>query len=694
MSSVNEHLIGDGRLTCSTARLHRSTAGVLFLVSLMAAPGFAADTSPQCAQTRARADVGSLDLESLLNIKVVTASRFSETQSEAPGVISVVSRDELSRFGGNTLREVLERVPSLAATSAYFTDRSLVAARGDQTKIDGGHVLFLINGRPTREILEGGVISDLLESFPVSILERVEVIKGPGSVLYGSNAFSAVVNLITQEADGNRLVLTGLGGKAGAVNTSGQAMYTCGDLSIVGAAQFHQKPEWATTYRFPDALLPDPLSSGAVATRAVTIPDRGPGGYLGVNFKGLSLMSALTELNTSSFVRGAVGVNRWRRGFADLGYGWKAGDHWDSSVNLTYTRTTLDVPDFPNIGRDSSELLLEWTNSLSLTARDRLTVGALYDHIQGEEDYFGVTPSIAISKGSRPGYASYAQVNHRLLDTLKLVGGLQANKIGHIDLAVVPRAGVIWNPAAGFTVKGLYGEAFRAPSINETLLNHPGLAGNADLKPEKVGTFDLGVTYTGERFQAGANYFHSKQTDSIVVDNSTPRWRYLNLGEATFHGLELEAKYYVAKALFLQGSMLYQANRDGNGSENVTPISNRGAKAGVSYAAANGFTASLFDVYQGPLAGYTATINPRPASYHLINAHLRLDVSRLVKAKVRNGIVLVAHADNLANTEIWLPEWGGNSGDTIPVHGGRTMYFGAEVSLNRDATTQARRSVK
>src|SRR5439155_24103116 len=123
--NCNDQPIGAARLT--TARLRRSTPGILFLLSLISAPGFAADASPQWAPTRVSAgDVASLDLESLLNIKVVTASRFSETQSEAPGVISVVSRDELNRFGGNTLREVLERVPSLAATSAYFTDRSLV----------------------------------------------------------------------------------------------------------------------------------------------------------------------------------------------------------------------------------------------------------------------------------------------------------------------------------------------------------------------------------------------------------------------------------------------------------------------------------------------------------------------------------------------------------------------------------------
>jgi len=151
-----------------------------------------------------------LDLESLLNVKVITASKFDQSMSRAPGIVSVVSHDELENFGGTTLQEILERVPGLSGTTAYFTDRSLIAARGDQTKINGGHLLILINGRPSREILEGGLVSDLLQAFPIRALDRIEVVKGPGSVLYGSNAFSAVVNLITLKPDRNGWSLDGL----------------------------------------------------------------------------------------------------------------------------------------------------------------------------------------------------------------------------------------------------------------------------------------------------------------------------------------------------------------------------------------------------------------------------------------------------------------------------------------------------
>jgi outer membrane receptor protein involved in Fe transport len=355
------------------------------------------------------------------------------------------------------------------------------------------------------------------------------------------------------------------------------------------------------------------------------------------------------------------------------------------SFNATYTRNTFDNFGYPSIGRDSQELLLEWTNSITLSNRDRLTVGALFNHVEGQETYFGIDPPIQISDGSRPGGAFYAQWDHQLTGTVKLVGGFQVNKIDDIGLNVVPRIGVIWNPTSHFGVKALYGGAFRAPSINETMLNHPGLQGNPNLKPEKVGTLDLSVSYQANRFQGALTYFHSRQTDSIVVDTTPLRWKYENLGEATFQGFELEGNYYLRKSFFLTGSVSYQANHDGNGISNITPIPNVGVKGGLSYRAENGLTLSLFDNYQGVLRGFTAaTVNPGLSAYHMLSSNIRYDLSRFLGSKDKGGVALFAHAENLANYQVWLPDWGNNSGDTMPVNRGRTVYFGVEFSLGRE----------
>ena len=654
--------------------------GVSLVGLLVIAPAALAQAPTRCGPPQStKEELRALDLEALMNVNVTTASKSSEMLSDAPGVISVITQDELRRFGGMTLREVLERVPGLTGASSYFTDRSLVAARGDLTKANGGHMLILVNGRPSREILEGGLVSDLLEAFPINILERIEIIKGPGSVLYGSNAFSAVVNLIVQKADSSRVVLSGSAGRAGAFATSALATATCGNLNVVGTVQFHARPDWATPYRYPSSLG-DPFANNAKPVSSATIRDRAPSAFLGADYKGFSFVSSFTQWESANFVRGEVGSNQWRREFADVGYTAKAARNWDMSVNGTYTRNTFDATGSAKIERASRELVLEWTNFVSPTPRDRLTFGALYNHIQGHEDYLGVVPSITISEGSRPGAAVYAQLDHRLADTLKVIGGFQANKIGALDLNVVPRVGVIWSPYQHVGIKALYGQAFRAPSINETRLNHPGLAGNPDLIPEQVATFDIGLTYHDERVQAGLNYFRSRLTNGINVDTSEARWKYVNRGDATFQGLEFEGKLYVKTDFFMFGSVLYQTNEDGDGNSNVTPIPNVGTKTGISYQAAKGLTASVFDSYDAGLEGYAGTVNPGPDAHHLVNVHLRFEVSDYWRTQSARGFALLISADNVTNQQVWMPDWGGNTGDTIPVNRGRTIYFGVELA--------------
>jgi outer membrane receptor protein involved in Fe transport len=620
-------------------------------------------------------DLASMDIETLMNIEVTSASRFADKLSDAPSIMSVVTSDELRRFGGMTLGEILQRVTGLTGTSQYFTDRSMVAARGDQTKTAGGHILFLINGRPTREVQEGGIISDLLESFPVEIIERIEVIRGPGSVLYGSNAFSAVINLITKKAESNQATVEGRGGADGAVASSTQLMFKRGALSAVGAAQLHDAPDWPVTYTVPPSLRNSPVAPHQPNVQDVSVVDRGVGSYLGADYKGFSFMSAFTEWQSTAFVTGNVGETRLTRDFANLGYDHKATQNWDMNFNVTFTRTTFSEVPYASTKRDSNELVAEWTNLITLGKRDRLTAGALFNRIAGTEEYIAVVPHQIAAQGTRPGGAFYAQLDHQLRHDLKLIGGFQTNKIGDISLDTVPRGGAVWSPSSWVSIKALYGQAFRAPALDELHLNRPGIVGNPNLLPEKVGTFDLGVGFQGSRVQGGVDYFHSEQTDSIVSVAGKPI-RYVNLGQLTFNGVELEGKYYFQKDFFVQGSMLYQTNVSGTGQTDVTPIPNLGFKAGVSYEDRHGLSASLFEVSDGAIDGYANSVNPVQGSHNILNGDLRYDIGKLLHLSDTNNIALVVHATNLTDYRVWLPGWGFNSVDTIPVQQGRVVYAG------------------
>jgi hypothetical protein len=101
---------------------------------ILTAYGVSQQTASPQNSGPATADLTSMDLEQLMDLKVTTASLFSDKLSQAPGIMSVVTSDELRRFGGLTLGEVLDRVPGFTQSSQYFTDRSLIAVgwRSDQ----------------------------------------------------------------------------------------------------------------------------------------------------------------------------------------------------------------------------------------------------------------------------------------------------------------------------------------------------------------------------------------------------------------------------------------------------------------------------------------------------------------------------------------------------------------------------------
>jgi outer membrane receptor for ferrienterochelin and colicins len=622
-----------------------------------------------------------LSLKNLLDLDVTTVSKSAEKQSDAPGIISILTRDEIVRFGGTTLRDILERVPGLIGCSGYMVDRSIISARGDQIRSNSGHVLLLINGRPARDI-QSGISSELYETFPVNIIERIEVIKGPGSVLYGSDAYSAVINVITEKAEKNSLSATGLAGTGGAYGTSEGVTFRSGDLGIVAAGRYLKKTEWKTPYT---ALTPDPLNPYVpphYTTTNVSIPDRGAGAYIGANYKGLSIMAAYNEWTTQYFASGLSNINQYKKSFNNLGYDAKVSENWNMDVNITCTYTELNPA---AIAKSASyNLLAEWTNAINLTDKARLIVGGLFNNNDcretSTEPY--ILDRLLVDK-NMSGYGLYAQVDYRLLESLKLIGGLQANKNEDIKMNAVPRVGLIWYPHSRLSVKTLYSEAFKAPYITELFFDHPTIQGNPNLKPEKVGTIDIGASYQGDKIQAGVNFFQSRQTNIIQMDFSRGvPGTYSNMGKVDFWGVEFEGKWYFDKSLYVNGSVLYQENKDGNGNKNVTPVANLGTKAGISYVWDKGITVGLFDIYQGTISNkFMNALNPDQGAYNLLHLHSDFNINKLFTMEFKPGFSLIINVDNLFDKKRYVYALGDAYPNVMPGNPGRAIYCGLNVTF-------------
>ena len=141
----------------------------------------------------------SLSLQELVNFQITTVSKRKESINEAPGVVSVITSEDIQSYGATNLKDVLLRQPNFYIFDSATFKASGAMMRAGATQHLNNHVLYLINGRPIRESQNGGLHTDINLLFPLEIIERIEVIRGPGSVLYGSNAYSGTVNVITKE---------------------------------------------------------------------------------------------------------------------------------------------------------------------------------------------------------------------------------------------------------------------------------------------------------------------------------------------------------------------------------------------------------------------------------------------------------------------------------------------------------------
>ncbi|MBN1602889.1 MAG: TonB-dependent receptor [Chitinispirillaceae bacterium] len=660
-----------------------------------------------------------MDFEDLVNVKVSIASKSEESISDAPGVISVITQDQLKRFGGTTLGDILKRVPSFLGTTVYMTDRSVIAARGDQIMPSSSHILMLINGRPIREVHEGGIKSELYESFPVSIIERIEVIRGPGSVLYGSQAFSAVINVVTKKADNNTVAVSGMLGEG--LNNSGAVdlQYKLGDFGLVFAGRYADKGGWKLDYQAPGGI---PGVTSTVHEIPVSIPDYGPGLYAEANFKGARVMYSYNKwvhqyyvpdyqfLKDVGVISGnTTGEVTWKKHFIDAGYSHEFTDWYNASLNATFTRSMLENVNWPSTSRDAYEIVTELTNFFSPVDNCNILLGGVWGFITGTEK--NTVTSELFNKGHlQNNFSGYAQVDYRW-EWLKAIGGIQVNKVRVRDSLdnvddfkadVNPRAGLIIYPFENINIKALYSTAYRAPSINELYLDFSEMKGQMvprssatdpngarqpyGLDPEKVHTFDLGLNYADKNVQFGINGFHTQMKNLIFQDRDTshyakPTWD--NLGEITIFGLECEGKYYVTKEWLFEGSFLYQQSRDENTQdENVTPLPKFSIKGGLSYSSDIGLTISAFNTFQEGLdKKYASTLNKTTKHFNMTHLHCRYDLNKLFQLPAAKEIALVVQVDNLLDQEIWLPCWGLTPGSTIPYNKGRVIYGGFKLAF-------------
>ncbi|MBI2381855.1 MAG: TonB-dependent receptor [Gammaproteobacteria bacterium] len=635
--------------------------------------------------------VFDLSLEELSDVAVTTASRYAEDRRFAPSAIAVLEAEDIARFGALNLAQALERVAGLYFTGSHFFPQNVSALRGDWLTHADNHVLLLVNGHPVRESYSGGINFPIYLAFPLAALQRIEVARGPGSVLYGANAYSGIINLITADAgempDEATLLAGELGGRGAALSGGG----LWGELELSAAVQGFREKGWNFH------ALDSNRRAGSIDYGEDNLGLYAQARWRDWRLEALRLDSRQDFLGASTAWTGAPPPEardvRGERDFLALSRRFDQAEGWWLDAHASLGRMDFDHYNYRAHARDGLvELTQHWRPG---EAWHWLAGLAWWDQRYGSSP--GLQPA-PVPETRLDRQTLFLQGDWFVLPELKLTAGLQHNRGERGGKRTLPRAALAWQFAETAGLKLMHAEAYRVAYGVETdfrtILKNPdgtirgGLRGNPALEPERISTTDLQLYWQDDGARLALTLFRSKESELITRVRAPDRViDFVNLGELRFRGAELEGDWPLGEDATLTGSWTEQRNEHADGRERFSPVPERLIKLGLEVPLAPSLRLGLFAQHIGQ-AGDIAVrnpsrlaVNPEAGAYTLLSAQLRWKPEHGLGI-LPAGSELALYGDNLLGEDVHQPEIAGQAINTIPARAGRSLYLGLRLPLD------------
>lgn len=591
---------------------------IRFLISLLLfiliIPGYAA----QMDEGREAIDyLKALDFEELLDVEVVLDDVFDvfdglikarkttiatgETQStaRAPSVTSVITAQDIEAMGARNMDEALEAIPGLHVTKRSQVYGSSYIIRGMYSDYNP-EALVLVNGIPWRDLALGGRGQTWM-GLPASVISRIEVIRGPGSAVYGADAFAGVINVITKSKDD--IDGTEAGIRLGSFNTQDAWILhgnQWGDFDIAVMLDYHNtdgheeiieadaQTEIDHAFRTSASHAPGPPEISKrnfeVYLNVARKNWRGRVGYQGWHDWGNG--AGLAQALDPEYVG-----NRTERFLTDLTYHNPTfTPYWDVTAQISLVDFQIGIPGnirlfprgafggaYPNgmIGNPGYGQRHTRFNLFGFYAGFRkhlIRIGTGYHYgdlyqVTESKNYkidrnTGIpiplgsivdvtdTSSIWLPEGSRKDWYISLQDIWYLAPDWEFTMGIRYDHYSDFGSTVNPRLALVWQPRRDFTTKLLYGSAFRAPSfIEQYTINNPVLLGNPDIVPETVQTWELAFDYQAtDNLHLTMNLVNYQAEDKILYVSEpsvegTVQNIAQNAGSQEAYGLEFETRW-------------------------------------------------------------------------------------------------------------------------------------------------------
>lgn len=512
---------------------------------------------------------------------VVTASKLPEQTAKSVATVTVVTEQQIKRMGARTLLDALKIVPGLGIAQSASGIRQL-EVRGIQSTFSE-RVLIMLNGHPADHNLFWGGSMWTYDDLPIDNVKRIEVVRGPGSALYGANAFLATVNVITKDAQDIE----------GASLAAGGGTF---DTQQYNAAVGKTHGEWHgmvnLNYSDTDGAH-SPVAKDALGNAGHTnLYERRRDLEWNVGYgKKAVLDGRFISKTTGSFVGPSAFLSKDTE-FNHDDYFLRLSSEWDIGDKLTVTgrvyRDFFRMDQLLEFRKNELSQLLANMNKTGGELQGTYRFGDKNILIAGFAYEFQEIRDVKQRKGppdellsivpfarnaQRSIWGLYLQDRWDLTDTLRLIAGARYDKYSDFGETFNPRMGVNWEPYKGYSLRFSYGTAFRAPTFSELhSINNSTVLGNPDLRPEDVDTYEVGLNaafspdWTAELalFRNDVQNIIGRQvsTDSgggVVIN-------YANLSGVSVDGIEASTKYNFSENTYIAANYTFQhATREDTG---------------------------------------------------------------------------------------------------------------------------------
>ncbi|WP_326467379.1 catecholate siderophore receptor CirA [Enterobacter wuhouensis] len=611
---------------------------------------------------------------------VVTASATEQNLKDAPASISVITQEDLQRKPVQNLKDVLQDVPGVQLTDEG-DNRKGVSIRG----LDSSYTLILVDGKRVNSRNAVFRHNDFdLNWVPVDAIERIEVVRGPMSSLYGSDALGGVVNIITkkigQKWTGTLSADSTIQEHRDRGDTNNGQFYTSGPLvdGVLGL-----KAYGSVSKREKD----DQQKSSSTATGETPRIE-------GFTSRDANVEFAWTPTENHDFTAG-YGFDRQDRESDSLdknrlerqNYSLSHNGRWD--VGNSELKVYGEKVDNKNPGNSnpitSESNAVDGKYILPLgEINQMLTFGGEWRHDKLKDPVNLTGGSSSTTSASQ--YALFLEDEWRIFEPLALTTGIRMDDHETYGDHWSPRAYLVYNATDTVTVKGGWATAFKAPSLLQlspdwvtgSCRGACEIVGNPDLKPETSESFELGLYYSGEEgwlegVQASITTFQNDVDDRISISRTAnvnqaqsypnyvglnadgePIFRYYNVNKARIRGVETEVKFPVAEDWKVTLNYTYNDGRDisNGGNKPLSELPFHTANGTVDWKATQDWSFYVQGNYKGEKRALTSG-EPTPGGYVIWNTGAAWQVTKAVKlrAGVQNLLDKDLSRDDYSYTE-------------------------------------------